>query len=67
MFHSSENERQALWTDPPDISMANARDEAEMVMFPVVEAALKKTGDAQWKLPKTLKNVFVFIYVYVIF
>ena len=26
--------------------MANARDEAEMVMFPVVEAALKKTGDA---------------------
>jgi len=36
----------ALWTDPPDISMANARDEAEMVMFPVVEAALKKTGAA---------------------
>ena len=34
----------ALWADPPDISMANARDEAEMVMYPVVEAALKKTG-----------------------
>ena len=24
--------------------MSNARDEAEMVMYPVVEAALKKTG-----------------------
>jgi predicted naringenin-chalcone synthase len=36
----------ALWEDPPYITMAMARGEAEMVMYPVVEAALKKTGAA---------------------
>ena len=36
----------AMWADPPNISMAMARGEAELVMYPVVEAALKKTGAA---------------------
>ena len=37
----------AMFVDPPAINMANARTEAELVLYPVVEAALKKTG-APW-------------------
>lgn len=35
----------ALFLEPPEVNMDTARQEAEMVLFPVVEDLLRKTGN----------------------